>query len=93
MVEEDEITKNSTVTKNSAGTINEDIRFSPYLKEHLNDKFKQFYLLIELEYYALGEQNKKKDAYRYWVMFKQDRIDEQRYRFIRSGSESDLMRL
>ena len=41
---------------------------SPYLKSMTGRKFKTFYMLVQLEYHALGETGKEKNPYWYWVL-------------------------
>jgi len=63
-LDESEITKSAQPSPSGLGLYN-----SPYLLEHAKKIASDFFVIIQLEYNALGERNKKAPYY-YWVIYK-----------------------
>jgi hypothetical protein len=61
---ENEIIKGASSSQGDPGLFN-----SPYLSNHKNDVLSNFFLIFQIEYYALGETAKGKPPYHYWVIF------------------------
>lgn len=61
------ITKDATLVEGTGNFYN-----SPFLKELSSTLLGSYYLLIQVEYYGLGEQDKRKEPYWYWIVFKRD---------------------
>lgn len=83
ILDEKEIIKNAQITPESPN-----LYVSPYLFKQAGKIVSDFFIIIQLEYNALGERNKKSPYY-YWVIYKFHSNDNS-FTFVESGTDCQL---